>query len=121
MECRRAKKWHKTELSQKQSNTATVFSIDEKADRHEAEGQFQVIVTVITVAVRVVKEEVVPFSHVFIQTFIDQQVKERWDLIEVLESQPCQNAGVCKQESGWGQETIQKAKPYPRHGVTGAQ
>ena len=40
MECRKAKKWHKTELSQKQSNTATVFSIDEKADRHEAEGQF---------------------------------------------------------------------------------
>ena len=66
-------------------------------------------------AVTVVKEEVVWFSHVFIQTFIDQQVKERWDLIKVLDSQPCQNAGECKQEIDWGQQTIQNAKPYPRH------
>lgn len=63
-------------------------------------------VTVVTLAGRVVKEEVLPFFHVFIQTFIGQQVRERWDLIEVLESQPCQNAGLCKQESGWGQEMI---------------
>lgn len=63
-------------------------------------------VTVVTVVGRVVKEEVLPFFHVFIQTFIGQQVRERWDLIEVLESQPCQNAGLCKQESGWGQEMI---------------
>lgn len=27
----------------------------------------------------------------------------------VLESQPCHSAGGCKQESDWGQETIQKA------------
>lgn len=42
MECRRAKKWHKTTkfLKAKQSNTATIFSIDEKADRHEGEDQF---------------------------------------------------------------------------------
>lgn len=40
MECPRAKKWHKTELSQKQSNTATISSVDEKADRVEAEDQF---------------------------------------------------------------------------------
>lgn len=78
-------------------------------------------VTVVTLVITVVKEEVVWFSHVFIQTFIDQQVKERWDLIQVLESQPYQNAGECKQEIDWGQETIQKAKPYPRRGVTGAQ
>lgn len=121
MECRRAKKWHKTELSRKQSNMATISSVDEKADRLEAEDQFQVTVTVVTVAVTVVKEEVVQFSHMFLQTFIDQQVKERQDLIQVLDSQPCQNAGECKQEIDWGQEMIQKAKPYPRHGVTGAQ
>lgn len=40
MECPRAKKWHKTELSRKQSNTATISSVDEKADRVEAEDQF---------------------------------------------------------------------------------
>lgn len=40
MECRRAKKWRKTELSRKQSNTAAISSVDEKADRVEAEDQF---------------------------------------------------------------------------------